>query len=61
VTVLERVFLLERLPPWHTNRLSRLVKRPKVHMGDTGVACALLEVDAKALRADRSLLGQSLA
>ena len=45
VTVLERVFLVERLPSWHTNRLSRLVKRPKLHIGDTGVACALLGVD----------------
>ena len=60
VTVLERIFLLERLPPWHTNRLSRLVKRPKLHMGDTGVACALLEADAAALQTDRSLLGQLL-
>ena len=60
VTVLERVFLLERLPPWHTNRLSRLVKRPKLHLGDTGVACALLGVDAVSLHGDRDLLGQLL-
>lgn len=60
VTVLERVFLLERLPPWHTNRLSRLVKRPKLHLGDTGVACALLGVDAASLHGDRDLLGQLL-
>lgn len=60
VTVLERVFLLERLPPWHTNRLSRLVKRPKLHMGDTGVACALLGVDAAALERDRGLFGSLL-
>lgn len=60
VTLLERVFLLEELPPWHDNRLSRLVKTPKLHVGDTGVACALLGVDAEALRADRSLLGQLL-
>lgn len=38
MTLLERVFLLERLPAWHTNRLSRLVKRPKLHIGDVGVA-----------------------
>ena len=60
VTLLERVFLLEHLPPWHDNRLSRLVKTPKLHVGDTGVACALLGLDAEALRADRSLLGQLL-
>ncbi len=60
VTLLQRVFLLDELPPWHSNRLSRLVKSPKLHVGDTGVACALLGLDAEALRADRSLLGQLL-
>jgi len=60
VTLLERVFLLETLPPWHSNRLSRLVKTPKLHVGDTGLACALLGVDGAALAADRPLLGQLL-
>ena len=60
VTLLEQVFLLEELPSWHSNRLSRLVKRPKLHVGDTGLACALLGVDADGLSADRSLLGQLL-
>ncbi len=60
IVLLERVFLLERLPPWHSNRVSRLVKTPKLHMGDTGLACALLGVDAADLAADRTLLGQLL-
>lgn len=60
VTLLARVFLLEELPPWHSNRLSRLIKTPKLHLGDTGLACALLGVDAEALWADRALLGQLL-
>ncbi|MCU0723034.1 MAG: ATP-binding protein [Planctomycetes bacterium] len=60
VTLLERIFLLDELPPWHSNRLSRLVKTSKLHMGDTGVACALLGLDAEALRADRAVLGQLL-
>lgn len=60
VTLLQRVFLLEELPPWHSNRLSRLVKTPKLHLGDTGLACALLGVDGVALDADRTLLGQLL-
>ena len=60
VTLLERVFLLELLPPWHSNRLSRLVKTPKLHVGDTGLACALLGADAAALRTDRPLLGRLL-
>jgi predicted AAA+ superfamily ATPase len=60
VTLLERVFLLETLPPWHSNRLSRLVKTPKLHLGDSGLACALLGVDAASLAAHRPLLGQLL-
>jgi uncharacterized protein len=57
VTLLERVFLVERLPPWHSNRLSRLVKTPKLHMGDSGIACALLGIDALQLRDERGALG----
>jgi predicted AAA+ superfamily ATPase len=60
VTLLERVFLVDELPPWHSNRLSRLVKTPKVHVGDTGLAAALLGIDAASLAADRTLLGQLL-
>ena len=60
VTLLTRVFLVEELPPWHSNRLSRLVKTPKLHVGDTGLACALLGADTAALMTDRQLLGQLL-
>jgi hypothetical protein len=60
VTLLERVFLLEHLPPWHSNRLSRLVKTPELHIGDTGVAAALLGLDGASLAKDRNLLGQLL-
>ena len=57
IALLERVYLLERLPPWHSNRGKRLVKTPKLHIGDTGLACALLGATAPSLLADRSLLG----
>jgi predicted AAA+ superfamily ATPase len=60
VTLLEHVFLVERLAPWHANQMSRLVKRPKLHVGDTGVACALLGLDAARLDADRIILGAML-
>ena len=60
VTLLERVFLLETLPPWHIRHLSRLVKTPKIHLGDTGLASALLGIDVAALQQDRGLLGQLL-
>ncbi len=58
VTLLERLFLLDRLPAWHGNRLKRLVKSPKLHLTDTGLAAALLGTDSKALAGDRALLGQ---
>ena len=60
LTLLERIFLIELLPAWHQNALNRLVKTPKVHMVDTGVACALLGVDAASLGANRTLLGHVL-
>jgi predicted AAA+ superfamily ATPase len=60
VTLLHRIFLLDELPPWHSNRLSRLVKTPKLHLTDTGVACALLGLDEAALSEDRGTVGQLL-
>ena len=60
LTLLGQIFLVEELPAWHANRLKRLVKTPKLHVTDTGLACALLEVDADDLRGDRTLLGQLL-
>jgi|SRR5450830_50367 predicted AAA+ superfamily ATPase len=58
VTLLERLFLLELLQPWHSNRLKRLVKTPKLHVGDTGLACALLGLNTASLTQDRAMLGQ---
>ena len=60
VNLLAQVFLLEELPPWFSNRLSRLIKTPKLHLTDTGVACALLGLDGAALWANRAALGQLL-
>ena len=60
INLLERLFLIERLPPWHSNRLSRLVKTPKLHLGDTGLGCALLGFNPGALVTDRALLGRFL-
>ena len=60
MALLERVYLLERLPAWHSNRGKRLVKTPKLHLGDTGVACSLLGLSAATLLKDRTLLGQLL-
>ncbi|MDI9411937.1 MAG: ATP-binding protein [Bacteroidia bacterium] len=60
VTLLERIFLLDELPPWHSNRMKRLVKTPKLHLADSGLACALLGITATELWQDRTMLGQLL-
>lgn len=60
LTLLEQVFLIEQLQPWHSNRLNRLVKTPKLHIADTGLACALLGISSDMLWQDRALLGQLL-
>ena len=60
LTLLERVFLVDILPPWHVRHINRLVKTPKLHLGDTGLAAALLRLDAASLHANRALLGQLL-
>ena len=60
VTLLERLFLVDRLPPWHANQLRRLVKTPKLHIGDTGLGCALIGVGPRDLAQNRELLGQHL-
>ncbi len=60
VSVLEHVFLLEHLPAWRANRLKRLVKAPKLHMSDSGLACSLTRIQPKGLLVDRELFGQAL-
>ena len=60
LTLLERIFVVEELPPWHSNRLKRLVKTPKLHLTDSGLACALLGLTPTDLWEDRALLGQML-
>jgi len=60
VTLLERIFLIHRLRSWHSNAMNRLVKSPKLHLGDTGLACTLLNLTADDLRADRTRCGHLL-
>jgi len=60
LTLIERLFLVEFLPPWFSNRVKRLVKAPKLHFGDTGLACSLLRLGAAELHNQRELLGQLL-
>ena len=49
MALLEQLFLVERLPAWHTNEYKRLVKTPKVHAVDTGMTCAVRGLTRKRL------------
>jgi hypothetical protein len=60
LALLETVFLVQRLPAWSPNLGKRLVKAPKLHLVDTGLACHLVGAGAQRLREDRSLLGRML-
>ena len=60
LTLIERLFLIEYLPPWFSNRAKRLIKTPKLHFGDTGLACNLLRCSAAEIEDQRELLGQLL-
>lgn len=48
--LLERVFLIERLPAYSRNRTTRLARHPKIHATDTGLAAALAGFDSSSLR-----------
>ena len=47
VAVLERLFLVRRLPAWRRNPANRLVTSPKVHFLDSGLAATLAGRDLK--------------
>lgn len=43
-SILETSFLAFRLPPYHSNLTTRLVKTPKLHLYDSGLLCYLLGI-----------------
>ncbi|GMQ83565.1 MAG: ATP-binding protein [Gammaproteobacteria bacterium] len=59
-SLLRNIFLVDVLPAWHTNRGKRLIKTPKVHITDTGLAATLLGLTAAQLDTDRAMLGHLL-
>ena len=55
--LLEAVFLVRTLAPWHVNLGKRLVKTPKVLLVDSGLAAHLMGLDAARVRSDRTTFG----
>lgn len=60
LSLLETVFLIRRLPAWSANLGKRLVKSPKLHFVDSGLAAHLMGVDEAGLTASPSALGALL-
>lgn len=59
-SLLEKVYLLRRLPAWHRNVQKRLVKAPKIHVCDSGLAAALAGISASTWTQDRQRFGHLL-
>ena len=61
VSVLERLFLIHRLPAWHSNRTSRLIKSPKLHLVDSGIQANLTGATKESLVKSMTLNPDRLA
>lgn len=57
VELLETLFLVRRLPAWSSNLLARSIKRPKVHITDTGLLAYLVGANEERLARDPDLGG----
>jgi predicted AAA+ superfamily ATPase len=60
VGLLEQVFLVRRVEPWHRNELKRLVKTPKLHFVDSGLLAALQGLTRERLARERTRFGPLL-
>jgi uncharacterized protein len=60
LTLLEHVFLIRRLPAWHTNLIKQIAKAPKVLLCDSALHTQLLRTDPGRLAQDDALLGSVL-
>ena len=58
--VLEQLFLIRALAPWHSNALKRLTKTPKLHFLDSGLLAALRGVTPERVARDRGAFGPIL-
>jgi uncharacterized protein len=59
-SLLQATFMIHLVPPWSANIGLRLVKSPKVFLGDTGLAAHLLAASPARLKREPALLGPLL-
>jgi predicted AAA+ superfamily ATPase len=60
LSILERLFLIRLLPGWHRNTSKRLIKAPKIHLVDTGLAATLADLSAPDWLSRRDRMGHLL-
>jgi predicted AAA+ superfamily ATPase len=60
LSVLERLFLVRSLPAWHRSEVKRLVKTPKIHIVDSGLAATLSGLKTADWLAQRDRFGHLL-
>ncbi len=47
IGLLEASYIVFLLHPWHNNLNKRIIKSPKIYFYDTGLLCALLQINSK--------------
>lgn len=60
IRLLEKLFLIRRLPAWHSNQSKRLIKTPKIHVVDTGMASVLSNLTVADWSSDAKQFGNLL-
>ena len=60
MALLEQLFLIDTLQPWHTNEYKRLIKTHKLHIVDTGIICAIRGIHKEKLVSHPELYGSLL-
>ena len=58
--LLERLFVIEEVPSWETNRLKRLTRAPKRYVVEPALVAAALRLDGQGVMNDGDLLGRLL-
>ena len=60
IGILEKLFLVRRLPAWSRNELSRLIKTPKLHFLDSGLQSTLTRLSPELIFNQRVRFGATL-
>jgi len=60
VNLLEQMFLVTTLQAWHSNRVKRIIKSPKLHFIDSGLLAAATGLNFAKAKEDRQQFGRLL-